>query len=139
MPALRQLRAFRLGQLPVKHPQFKLTHYASHAFMLLCCAVRRTALTHFSQRYPRMPAGFPADATPWARRPLLAVDGAVLRFDLLPVLPALMPAVAAALEEVCEEDEGQAGEEEGGDAGVEEEAGAAAAAPAAAPSGGCCG
>lgn len=108
---------------------------------MLCYAVCRTALTHFSQRYPRMPAGFPADATPWARRPLLAVDGAVLRFDLLPVLPALMPAVAAALEEVCEEDERQAGEEEeeGGDAGVEEEGGAAAVAGAAAPSGGCCG
>jgi hypothetical protein len=113
--------------------------------LLLCCAVLcRTALTHFSQRYPRMPAGFPADATPWSRRPLLAVDGAVLRFDLLPVLPALMPAVAAALEEVCEEEgEGQAGEEEeGGDAGVEDEpegGAAAGAASAAAPSGGCCG
>jgi hypothetical protein len=57
-----------------------------------------------------MPAGFPADATPWRKRPLLAVDGAVLRFDLLPVLPALMPAVAAALEDIQEEEEGEEAE-----------------------------
>eukprot|EP00775_Hariotina_reticulata_P009019 gene9019-9191_t len=60
----------------------------------------RTVLTHFSQRYPRLPGGYPAAARPWRRRPLLAVDGAVLTFALLPQLPALMPAVAAALEEL---------------------------------------
>lgn len=76
-------------------------------------------LTHFSQRYPRMPADFPAAATPWRRRPLLAVDGAVVRFDLLPLLPGLMPAVAAALQDL------EAGEE-----GQPEEAAAAAAAGA---------
>lgn len=57
-------------------------------------------LTHFSQRYPRLPAGYPADAQPWKARPLLAVDGAVVNFALLPLLPAVMPAVAAALEDL---------------------------------------
>lgn len=66
--------------------------------MVIC----RTVLTHFSQRYPRLPAGYPSDVTPWRSRPLLAVDGAVVNFALLPVLPALMPAVAAALEEIEE-------------------------------------
>lgn len=80
------------------------------AVLCLCpCEPCRTVLTHFSQRYPRMPAGFPASARPWRKRPLLAVDGAVIRFDLLPVLPALMPAVAAALEDV---EQGEDGEEE---------------------------
>lgn len=56
-----------------------------------------------------MPADFPATATPWRKRPLLAVDGAVIRFDLLPLLPALMPAVAAALEDLDDEEEKQEG------------------------------
>ncbi len=54
-----------------------------------------------------MPADFPADAQPWRKRPLLAVDGAVIRFDLLPVLPALMPAVAAALADPQQAEEGE--------------------------------
>lgn len=66
----------------------------------------RTVLTHFSQRYPRLPAGYPSTARPWRQRPLLAVDGAVVSFAALPLLPALMPAVAAALEEL-EEQQGQ--------------------------------
>jgi hypothetical protein len=90
------------------------------------CCLHRTALTHFSQRYPRMPAGFPADATPWRKRPLLAVDGAVLRFDLLPVLPVLMPAVAAALKDIHEAEEGEEAEP------------SAAAAAVEGPIGGCC-
>lgn len=69
-------------------------------------------LTHFSQRYPRLPAGYPADARPWRQRPLLAVDGAVLPFHLLPQLPALMPAVAAALE-VQDAGDGAAGMPDG--------------------------
>lgn len=80
----------------------------------------RTVLTHFSQRYPRMPSGYPADARPWRKRPLLAVDGAVVRFDLLPVLPALMPAVAAALEDVAAQAE-QEQEEQQEDAGEQEQ------------------
>ncbi|KAF6256110.1 hypothetical protein COO60DRAFT_143667 [Scenedesmus sp. NREL 46B-D3] len=63
----------------------------------------RTVLTHFSQRYPRLPAGYPSSARPWRQRPLLAVDGAIVRFSLLPRLPALMPTVAAALEELEEQ------------------------------------
>ena len=62
-------------------------------------------LTHLSQRYPRLPTGLPAHATPWRRRPLLAFDGTCVRFDQLPLLPALMPAVAAALEELEAVDE----------------------------------
>lgn len=57
-------------------------------------------LTHFSQRYPRLPASYPATAKSWRQRPLLAVDGTVVTFGLLPELPAVMPAVAAALEEL---------------------------------------
>ncbi|WIA34738.1 hypothetical protein OEZ86_013047 [Tetradesmus obliquus] len=67
----------------------------------------RTVLTHFSQRYPRLPGGFPATAAPWSQRPLLAVDGAVVKFSLLPRLPGLMPAVAAALEELEDEQQHQ--------------------------------
>jgi hypothetical protein len=73
-------------------------------------------LTHFSQRYPRLPGGYPATAQPWRRRPLLAVDGAVLSFELLPDLPALMPAVAAALEDQAAEAEGPPGDAEEQDA-----------------------
>jgi hypothetical protein len=75
---------------------------ASNCCILLLFVSCRTVLTHFSQRYPRLPAGYPATSRPWRQRPLLAVDGAVVRFDLLPRLPGLMPAVAAALEELEE-------------------------------------
>lgn len=66
----------------------------------------RTLLTHFSQRYPKLPAGLDAAAAVWRARPLLAFDGMVLPFSLLPELPALTPLIAAALGEA----------EEGGDA-----------------------
>lgn len=67
----------------------------------------RTLLTHFSQRYPKLPAGVDACAAKWRERPVLGFDGMVVPLALLPVLPALTPVVAAAL-----------GEEEGGGAGV---------------------
>jgi hypothetical protein len=54
-------------------------------------------LTHFSQRYPRLPGGIDATAHPWRRRPLLAFDGWVLPFNLLPAAPLLTPVVALAL------------------------------------------
>lgn len=59
----------------------------------------RVALTHFSQRYPKAPAGVDAAARPWRNRPLVAADGACLRFADLPALPALAPALALALAE----------------------------------------
>jgi ribonuclease Z len=60
----------------------------------------RTVLTHFSQRYPRLPAGVDVQARPWRRRSVLAFDGMWLPFACLPHLPAVMPAVAVALEEL---------------------------------------
>jgi ribonuclease Z len=62
----------------------------------------RTLLTHFSQRYPKLPAGLDARAASWRRRPLLGFDGMVVPFALLPQMPALTPLVAAALGEVGE-------------------------------------
>jgi hypothetical protein len=60
----------------------------------------RTLLTHFSQRYPKLPAGVDAAAKDWRRRPVIAFDGMVVPFALLPELPALTPLVAAAMGEV---------------------------------------
>ena len=51
----------------------------------------RLVMTHFSQRYPGVPAGLDLAAAPWGRRPLLAFDGMRLPFSLLPDLPAAMP------------------------------------------------
>lgn len=57
----------------------------------------RTILTHFSQRYPKLPAGIDAHALPRRERPMVAFDGMVVTFEQLPHLPALMPVVATAL------------------------------------------
>ena len=64
---------------------------------LLFC---RTVLTHFSQRYSKFPAGISANSQPWSMRPLLAFDGMVVPFALLPDAPRRTPAVEAALREV---------------------------------------
>lgn len=56
----------------------------------------RTVLTHFSQRYPRVPPGVPAEG-PLAGRALAACDGMSLPLALLPRLHLLAPALAAAL------------------------------------------
>jgi len=63
-------------------------------------AAYRTVLTHFSQRYPRVPPGVPA-AGPLAARALAACDGLSLPLALLPRLHALAPALAAALEDAA--------------------------------------
>uniref|UniRef100_A0A061RVH9 ribonuclease Z n=1 Tax=Tetraselmis sp. GSL018 TaxID=582737 RepID=A0A061RVH9_9CHLO len=57
----------------------------------------RTVLTHFSQRYPRMPEGLQLDVRPLSRRPVVAFDGMRVPLALLPELPVLMPLVASAL------------------------------------------
>jgi ribonuclease Z len=51
----------------------------------------RTILTHFSQRYPRMPEGLDDGAVPLRDRPAVAFDGMVVPFSLLPVLPLVVP------------------------------------------------
>jgi hypothetical protein len=76
----------------------------------------RTLLTHFSQRYPKLPAGLDARAARWRERPLLAFDGMVVPLALLPALPAATPLVAAALGEQ-EEEEGEANVGAGGGGG----------------------
>lgn len=126
MPLLvaKHCRTVGCFHIMLRPPLHLLQHLP--CFSAVCRLSCRTVLTHFSQRYPRMPADFPADAMPWRKRPLLAVDGAVVRFDLLPVLPALMPAVAAALADVAEGEEG-------------EEEPTAAAAVSTYGTGGCCG
>jgi ribonuclease BN (tRNA processing enzyme) len=72
----------------------------------------RTLLTHFSQRYPKLPAGLDAAAARWRERPLLGFDGMVVPLALLPQLPALTPLVAAALGETGPE--GRVGGDEAG-------------------------
>ena len=56
----------------------------------------RTILTHFSQRYPRVPEGLDASDTPSALRdrPAVAFDGLFVPFSLLPVLPLAAPLLA---------------------------------------------
>jgi len=73
----------------------------------------RTLLTHFSQRYPKLPGGLDARAACWRQRPVLGFDGMVVPMALLPQLPALTPLVAAALGEGGEE--AGAGVDGGGD------------------------
>lgn len=82
----------------------------------------RCVLTHFSQRYPKWPEGLPQPAPPKpdgeeghgegsgargsAFTAAVAFDGMRVPLALLPVLPALMPAVRAALEDAEEEPAG---------------------------------
>lgn len=63
----------------------------------------RTILTHFSQRYPRVPAGVDPHSLPLPGRPLTAFDGMLVPLSVLPSLPHIMPLVAAALAEVEED------------------------------------
>ncbi|MEW5318245.1 MAG: hypothetical protein WDW38_009482 [Sanguina aurantia] len=57
----------------------------------------RTLLTHFSQRYPRMPDGIDCTAQPLSNRPIVAMDGMCVPLSLLPHLPLAMPLVAFVL------------------------------------------
>lgn len=59
----------------------------------------RTVLTHFSQRYPRIPAGIDPSALPLRRRPVPAFDGMLLPLNALRDLPYIMPPLALALAE----------------------------------------
>ncbi|KAG2447367.1 hypothetical protein HYH02_007695 [Chlamydomonas schloesseri] len=59
----------------------------------------RTVLTHFSQRYPRVPGGIDAWALPLRCRPAIAFDGMLLPLAALPQLPHVMPPLALALGE----------------------------------------
>ena len=68
----------------------------------------RTILTHFSQRYPRLPEGLDASCRAFRDRPAVAFDGMTVPFDLLPALPLVVPVVAEALLKE-EQDEGGAG------------------------------
>jgi hypothetical protein len=73
------------------------------------CGAYRTLLTHFSQRYPKYPAGLGDPlAAGWAARPAVAFDGLYLPLCALQLLPALAPAVAYAL------GAGEEGQGEGG-------------------------
>ncbi|KAK9829441.1 hypothetical protein WJX72_005893 [[Myrmecia] bisecta] len=57
----------------------------------------RTILTHFSQRYPKIPTGLPTSG-PDSLTTAIAFDGMSVPLVLLPDLPKLMPAVACALD-----------------------------------------
>ena len=57
----------------------------------------RTILTHFSQRYAKLPAGIELEG-PAASAIMIAFDGMTVALQQLPDLPALLPAVAAALD-----------------------------------------
>lgn len=79
--------------------------------------IRSTILTHFSQRYPRVPNGIDPWALPLARRPVTAFDGMVVPLAALPDLPYIMPPLAAALGEAAAAaghgEVGQQGQEQG--------------------------
>ncbi len=79
----------------------------------------RVVLTHFSQRYARVPeelrrgalqlagaGGAWGDVVAWSRQPVVAFDGMVVPLTMLPVLPAVNAAVVAVLHgvDVDEED-----------------------------------
>ena len=53
----------------------------------------RTVLTHFSQRYPKLPVGLEAVDASWAA---VAFDGMRLPLTALPDLPLLLPALQMA-------------------------------------------
>ena len=61
----------------------------------------RTILTHFSQRYPRLP---PDSALCGASNAIPAFDGMCVPLIMLPDLPKLLPALTCALEEEEEEE-----------------------------------
>jgi hypothetical protein len=65
----------------------------------------RCILTHFSQRYPKWPEGVPQgqqEGSSASAAAAVAFDGMRVPLALLPILPALMPAVQAALADVEE-------------------------------------
>ena len=62
----------------------------------------RTILTHFSQRYPKIPDGLEGSSDSfkaWRETPMVAFDGLRVPLSLLPVLPLLLPAMSIALKE----------------------------------------
>jgi ribonuclease BN (tRNA processing enzyme) len=62
----------------------------------------RTILTHFSQRYPKIPDGLEGSSDSfkaWRETPMVAFDGLSVPLSLLPVLPLLLPAMSIALKE----------------------------------------
>lgn len=63
------------------------------------CGAYRTVLTHFSQRYPKLPPGIPVEAADTAA---VAFDGMVVPLIALPDLPKLLPALRKAWEETAE-------------------------------------
>ncbi|KAK9822596.1 hypothetical protein WJX74_008798 [Apatococcus lobatus] len=58
----------------------------------------RVILTHFSQRYPRLPVGLPVEGKPNYGYHLVAYDGMVVPLSMLRDMPNLMPLLTAALE-----------------------------------------
>lgn len=78
----------------------------------------RTILTHFSQRYAKVPEelrgpalelgtqGVEADVVAWCRQPVVAFDGMVVPLAMLPVLPAVNAAVVALLHGIAVNDDG---------------------------------
>eukprot|EP00198_Chlamydomonas_reinhardtii_P009600 XP_001698937.1 beta-lactamase protein [Chlamydomonas reinhardtii] len=76
-------------------------HSTSAEAAAVAAAMRayRTVLTHFSQRYPRVPGGIDAWALPLRCRPAIAFDGMLLPLAALPALPHVMPPLALALGE----------------------------------------
>ena len=51
----------------------------------------RVILTHFSQRYPRLPVGLPVEGDPEYGYHLVAYDGMVVPLSMLKPMPNLMP------------------------------------------------
>lgn len=68
----------------------------------------RTILTHFSQRYPKLPVGLPANGSEH-HNVMLAFDGMCVPFKLLLELPRVLPAIACAFAEPGEADAHQQG------------------------------
>jgi hypothetical protein len=66
----------------------------------------RTILTHFSQRYPRVPEGLDCMALPLRDRPFVAFDGLTVPFHLLPSLPLAAPAMARVMAKNTDSDDG---------------------------------
>ena len=76
----------------------------------------RCILTHFSQRYPKWPEGVPQgqqEGSAASAAAAVAFDGMRVPLALLPILPALMPAVQAALADVEEAPAEEGAAEEG--------------------------
>ncbi|KAK9866195.1 hypothetical protein WJX84_011922 [Apatococcus fuscideae] len=58
----------------------------------------RVVLTHFSQRYPRLPVGLPVEGDPNYGYHIVAYDGMVIPLCMATDMPNLMPLLTGALE-----------------------------------------